>query len=327
MSKILDCPSCTRKLRLPDDLIGQRVKCPTCGGTFEASPASAASLPRDGASPPPASPPTLPEPPRTDGAFPPPLPSQTPDPTEKLPDASFQQPSAPSPAPDGSAPSPETVPIKLSVDEFDKPGRPAGFNPAPAGAPTEKEREPERESGSNPFDLRQPSTGRREFMRCPYCDERISADARQCRYCGENLDDLDERAMRNRFGLRRDCEPHRATLVLVFGILSIVMNFAIPAIGLFLGIPAWIMGRKDLTKMDSGAMDPSGRGNTQAGYVCGIIGTILGGIYALLCAGYFAFVIVMISATAGAATKSGPVGGQQQQPPINQPNNQRGGGF
>ena len=42
-----------------------------------------------------------------------------------------------------------------------------------------------------------------------------------------------------------------------------------------LGIAAWVMGSGDLKQMDAGAMDPSGRGNTQAGKICGIIGTIL----------------------------------------------------
>jgi len=35
------------------------------------------------------------------------------------------------------------------------------------------------------------------------------------------------------------------------------------------------MGSGDLKEMDTGTMDPSGRGTTQAGKICGIIGTIL----------------------------------------------------
>jgi len=35
------------------------------------------------------------------------------------------------------------------------------------------------------------------------------------------------------------------------------------------------MGAGDLKEMDAGTMDPSGRGTTQAGKICGIIGTIL----------------------------------------------------
>ena len=35
------------------------------------------------------------------------------------------------------------------------------------------------------------------------------------------------------------------------------------------------MGNNDLRQMDAGAMDPSGRGLTQAGKICGMISCIL----------------------------------------------------
>lgn len=63
-------------------------------------------------------------------------------------------------------------------------------------------------------------------------------------------------------------EPHRGTLVLVLGILGLVVC-------VILGIVAWVMGNGDLRKMDAGQMDPSGRGLTQAGRVCGMISVIL----------------------------------------------------
>ena len=63
-------------------------------------------------------------------------------------------------------------------------------------------------------------------------------------------------------------KPHRGTLILVFGILGIVSCFP-------LGIAAWVMGKRDLKEMDAGIMDPSGRGNTNAGRICGTIGTLL----------------------------------------------------
>ena len=63
-------------------------------------------------------------------------------------------------------------------------------------------------------------------------------------------------------------KPHRGTVILVLGILGIVLCAP-------LGIVAWVMGSGDLKEMDAGTMDPSGRGNTQAGKICGIIGTIL----------------------------------------------------
>jgi len=63
-------------------------------------------------------------------------------------------------------------------------------------------------------------------------------------------------------------KPHRGTLILVLGILSIVVCG-------FLGIPAWIMGKNDLAAIDAGQMDPAGRSTTNAGRICGMIGTIL----------------------------------------------------
>jgi uncharacterized membrane protein len=63
-------------------------------------------------------------------------------------------------------------------------------------------------------------------------------------------------------------KPHRGTLILVLGILGLVVCAP-------LAIAAWVMGSGDLKQMDAGTMDPGGRGNTQAGKICGIIGTIL----------------------------------------------------
>jgi predicted Zn finger-like uncharacterized protein len=34
---IIDCPACARKLRVPDELFGKAVKCPTCDHTFRAT--------------------------------------------------------------------------------------------------------------------------------------------------------------------------------------------------------------------------------------------------------------------------------------------------
>jgi hypothetical protein len=64
-------------------------------------------------------------------------------------------------------------------------------------------------------------------------------------------------------------KPHRGTLILILGILSLFLC------GIFTGIPAWIMGNNDLKEMDAGAMDPSGRSVTNAGRICGMISTIL----------------------------------------------------
>ena len=58
--------------------------------------------------------------------------------------------------------------------------------------------------------------------------------------------------------------PHRATLILVFGILGLVVCA-------IFGIIAWVMGRSDLQKMQAGQMDPAGEGMTKAGMILGII--------------------------------------------------------
>ena len=63
-------------------------------------------------------------------------------------------------------------------------------------------------------------------------------------------------------------QPHRGTMILVFGILGLVVCMP-------LGIVAWVMGSIDLKAMDAGTMDPEGRSITQAGKIIGMIATIL----------------------------------------------------
>lgn len=75
-------------------------------------------------------------------------------------------------------------------------------------------------------------------------------------------------------------EDHRGGLVLGLGIGGLVLSIAcccslpIP-VGLLIALPAWVMGSIDMRKMNAGKMDPSGKGNTKGGLICGIIGTIL----------------------------------------------------
>ncbi len=66
-------------------------------------------------------------------------------------------------------------------------------------------------------------------------------------------------------------KPHRGILILVLGILSLVICQPI-------GIAPWIMGSGDLKQMDAGQMDPTGRGLTTAGKICGIVAVVLFGI-------------------------------------------------
>ena len=71
-------------------------------------------------------------------------------------------------------------------------------------------------------------------------------------------------------------KPHRGTLVLVLEILSLTVCCGSP-----LGIAPWIMGNIDLKEMDAGRMDPTGRGITNGGRICGIIGVVLMGLWIL----------------------------------------------
>lgn len=96
-------------------------------------------------------------------------------------------------------------------------------------------------------------------------------------------------------------DPGRGTLILVMGILSIV------CCGI-LGPIAWALGASDLKRINAGQISPEARGLTQAGMICGIIGTILlvlGLIWGVFLGGFAAF-----SARPGMQ----PIPGQPQRP-------------
>jgi predicted Zn finger-like uncharacterized protein len=249
MSTIIDCPSCSRKLRVPDELAGQTVKCPTCNETFALIEEPAVESPA-----PPASSDAVPA------------------------NKSDQQPGLPqNPSPDAPRPSEETAPVETKE---------------------EKDREPAGSGHAGVHDPRRALPPGEDLMPCPYCGEPIAKDAARCRYCGENLGEEEEedrpweREFRPYRGARRDSEPHRGTLILTLGIVSIVIGlfWFISFIGLGLGITAWIMGYRDMKKMRANQMDPQGYGTTQAGLICGIVGTSLSSLCSLGCVAYLAFI-------------------------------------
>jgi hypothetical protein len=112
----------------------------------------------------------------------------------------------------------------------------------------------------------------------------------------EDYDDTyDREEKKRRRKKRRDFDPHRSGMVMGLGITSAalgVIGFSgpcccllcdvLPVAAIGTGIPAWIMGQSDIRKMDTGSMDPDGRGGTQAGFICGIVGSALG-VMSLLC--------------------------------------------
>src|SRR5216683_1403975 len=200
---IIDCPSCCRKLQVPDELLGKAVKCPTCEHTFQST--------------------AVQEPPTPPSASPP-----------KKGTGLVSGPQI-----EVAQGSPETSPVPF----FGGPTT-AGDKPTP---PISAEKfEDDEEDNERPWNEPEQFQG------------------------------------------RRDAEPHRGTLILVLGIVSIVASAlggwcfgSGGLIGLPLGIAAWVMGRRDLIKMRESSMDDEGKELTKAGWVCGIIGTIMGSVCSL----------------------------------------------
>jgi hypothetical protein len=175
--------------------------------------------------------------------------------------------------------------------------------------------EPPRQPSPPPGDRPEPKRegGGDDLRPCPGCRRMIHRDSTRCYNCGERVGDParsrpgddrrepDRDVRRSRFDEfdrqpRRDTEPHRGTIILVLGILSLVcltgLCFWVPnIIGVVLGIIGWWMGHIDLNKMKAGSMDPEGQGMTQAGWICSMLGTVLNLLVTLACGAYFVFVM------------------------------------
>src|SRR5262249_3006934 len=85
---------------------------------------------------------------------------------------------------------------------------------------------------------------------------------------------------------RASMQPHRGTMILVMGILSLVVA------GPILGPIAWIMGNSDLKEIRAGRMDPEGESQTNAGRICGMIATILSISGIVLCCVVYGIIAV-----------------------------------
>jgi hypothetical protein len=88
--------------------------------------------------------------------------------------------------------------------------------------------------------------------------------------------------------------------------------------GLPLGIVAWVLGYRDLRKMRVQMMDAEGYGPTQAGWICGIIGTIMSGLALFCLLGYLGFLFTMIG-TMKKAPPQAPVAPRQAPVPAPAP--------
>jgi hypothetical protein len=178
MAEIISCPSCQRKLQVPETLEGQDVQCPTCSATFVARISPQA-------------------PPRRYGS--------------------------------------------------DRPAESAG------------DRWSQREE-------RQPAYDRPPEPPRPW-------DDRPPPGYGGGHGGYDDYARR-----RGPRTAHRGPTILILGILGLVVLPILCPI-------AWVMGNADMTEIRAGRMDPEGESMTQAGRVCGIVGTVVYGLI-LCCCGF-----------------------------------------
>lgn len=75
----------------------------------------------------------------------------------------------------------------------------------------------------------------------------------------------------------------RATTVLVLGVLSVVLCQV-------LGPFAWVIGKRTVSEIDASQGRYGGRGSAQAGYILGVVGSVLLGLAVL----YLVFMILLL---------------------------------
>jgi predicted Zn finger-like uncharacterized protein len=237
MPIIVSCPSCSGQLRVADDLIGRKVRCPACNTTFDATDSSRAPAPS-------------PRQPVTDNGD-----------AWKFLDLELKD--------DPPPPRPPLAPRPLLELEEEIPTAP--HDPSP---PRRAEARPRLNDDHD------------DLFACKVCGRMNHNNARRCSHCGERFDGDDEdvpRRRRPRRDDRRETEPHRGGFVLAMGIVSLAMIVACWPLSIIPGLIAWICGRADLRKMRDDTMDPEGESSTQAGWICGIIGTCLSAVIWLGC--------------------------------------------
>ncbi|WP_328527603.1 dolichyl-diphosphooligosaccharide--protein glycosyltransferase subunit 2 [Nocardioides sp. NBC_00368] len=89
--------------------------------------------------------------------------------------------------------------------------------------------------------------------------------------------------------------PHpEANSAMVFGIVGLCLSVMCGGIGVFIAPFGWIKGKRVMAEIDANPSAYSGRGNAQAGFITGLIGTIFGALYLLFWVAYVIFIVVMI---------------------------------
>ena len=87
----------------------------------------------------------------------------------------------------------------------------------------------------------------------------------------------------------------KATTSLVLGILGVVLCQV-------LGPFAWVMGKRTLGEIDASHGRLGGRGAAQAGYVLGIVGTVILALSVLAIIAYIAFVALLVGGSVAVNT-------------------------
>jgi uncharacterized membrane protein YjgN (DUF898 family) len=95
------------------------------------------------------------------------------------------------------------------------------------------------------------------------------------------------------YGYRAPDHP-QAAMSMILGILGIV---ACGVIAPF----AWSMGKKTVAEIDASGGQLGGRSQAQAGYVCGIVGTVILAVGLILIVLYVVFFLAIFGASMGAA--------------------------
>ncbi|MET7770822.1 DUF4190 domain-containing protein [Nocardia sp. NPDC005366] len=96
------------------------------------------------------------------------------------------------------------------------------------------------------------------------------------------------------YGFAQPPDHPQATTILILGILSLVVC------GLC-GPFAWSMGGKALKEIDASGGMIGGRGNVKAGYVCGIIGSVMLIISLVIVILYFVVFAIVIGASSSSS--------------------------
>jgi hypothetical protein len=151
---------------------------------------------------------------------------------------------------------------------------------------------------------------------CPACGKRVPPEADRCPHCREDLRGYDDRTVERPWErpIERRYQPHRGQTVLTFGVISLVCGVISPClggviaviVGLALGIPAWVMGNRDLARMEAGEIDPEGEAITRRGRRFAIIGVAVNVAVMVLLVAFLVVYLMIVIPMITAPPPSGP---------------------